>query len=144
MNGTCRHCSFSPCGSSGGRGPFGRRRPCVRRPVLVKVLVVIVVPVLVVILVVIVVHVLVKVLMAIVVPVLVVVLVAIVVPVLVVVFVLIVVTLLIVVPITIVLPVIVVVLVAHMSVELFVWVCVSKTTLHLPFQETQSLLFLHS
>lgn len=121
MNGTCRHCSFSPCGSSGRRGPFGRRRPCVhrrpcarkgpyghRRPCARR-------------------------------------------------------------gpcghrrpcsrcgfcahrrnsahrgPITIVLPVIVVVLVAHMSVELFVWVCVSKTTLHLPFQETQSLLFLHS
>lgn len=47
-------------------------------------------------------------------------------------------------PLTIVLPVIVVVLVAHMSVELFVYVCVSKTTLHLPFQKTQSLLFLHS
>lgn len=58
----------------------------------------------------------------------------------------IVVPLIIVVPLPIVLPdpVIVVVLVAHMSVELFVYVCVSKTTLHLPFQKTQSLLFLHS
>ena len=74
----------------------------------------------------------------IVVPTLIVVLVAVVVPVQ------IVVPQLIVVPLTIVLPVIVVVLVVHMSVELFVWVCVSKTTLHLPFQKTQSLLFLHS
>ena len=74
----------------------------------------------------------------IVVPMLIVVLVAIIVPVQ------IVVPLIIVVPLTIVLPVIVVVLVAHMSVELFVCVCVSKTTLHLPFQKTQSLLFLHS
>lgn len=58
----------------------------------------------------------------------------------------IVVPLIIVVPLPIVLPdpVIVVVLVAHMSVELFVCVCVSKTTLHLPLQKTQSLLFLHS
>ena len=53
----------------------------------------------------------------------------------------IVVPLIIVVPLTIVLPVIVVVLVAHMSVELFVCVCVSKTTLHLPFHTARCLVF---